>query len=457
MSQVPAAHLQASRTLVNLLVLASVFFLGWELSAIPGRPGGRPAESRGNPSDLAREPDSSGLHEAQSELERLRSLGYVGGCRAPARSGVLRYDPARACPGGNLVVAVTPPGALLLDMDGNELHSWSCSPAAIRHFLDTRGDSIAPPEWSAGGREARFGRDLQRLCRWTRAEPMPDGGLLVLVDGYTIMRIDRDSNILWIGEDIHAHHDFDRAPDGTIYAIGTDFRRDSLLWEGAPLLDDFIAVLDTAGCEQRRIHVRAALENSPYATLVCQMEWEPIGDILHVNCVEYIRDDGVENLAPLRAGTLLVSVKHVDLVCAVDPETGSVYWAESDFWTRQHSPTVLDNGNLLVFNNRDGMDRSTVLEYDPASPGIRRCYGGGGERGLYSPVEGVCAPLPNGNWLITESCAGRAIEVSPEDEIVWEYVHPYSDPGEADLTALVHSVTRVGSAWRDSAAGIPVP
>ena len=36
--------------------------------------------------------------------------------------------------------------------------------------------------------------------------------------------------------------------------------------------------------------------------------------------------------------------------------------------------------------------------------------------------------LPNGNVLITESWQGRAFEVNPRGEIVWEYVN-YVDDG----------------------------
>jgi hypothetical protein len=33
--------------------------------------------------------------------------------------------------------------------------------------------------------------------------------------------------------------------------------------------------------------------------------------------------------------------------------------------------------------------------------------------------------LPNGNTLITEGADGRLFEITPENEIVWEYVSPY--------------------------------
>ena len=34
--------------------------------------------------------------------------------------------------------------------------------------------------------------------------------------------------------------------------------------------------------------------------------------------------------------------------------------------------------------------------------------------------------LPNGNTLICENLPGRIFEVTREEELVWEYVNPYS-------------------------------
>ena len=46
---------------------------------------------------------------------------------------------------------------------------------------------------------------------------------------------------------------------------------------------------------------------------------------------------------------------------------------------------------------------------------------------FYSPLVSSAQRLPNGNTLITE---GRFFEVTPENEVVWEYINPYvSYPG----------------------------
>ena len=44
---------------------------------------------------------------------------------------------------------------------------------------------------------------------------------------------------------------------------------------------------------------------------------------------------------------------------------------------------------------------------------------------FYSPFISGAQRLVNGNTLITEGSGGRVIEVTPQHEIVWEFISPY--------------------------------
>ena len=62
---------------------------------------------------------------------------------------------------------------------------------------------------------------------------------------------------------------------------------------------------------------------------------------------------------------------------------------------------------------------------------------------LYTLRSGVAELLPNGNILIVETDRGRALEISPRQEIVWEFRNPHR-VGEGDgLTANLYSLERV--------------
>ena len=91
----------------------------------------------------------------------------------------------------------------------------------------------------------------------------------------------------------------------------------------------------------------------------------------------------------------------------------------------QHEPSALDNGNILIFDNRGDNGDSRVVEFDPLTNKSEWVFTGSDERRFYTETCGTCQRLPNGNTLITESEAGRAFEVSPNKLIVWEFVSPF--------------------------------
>ena len=55
---------------------------------------------------------------------------------------------------------------------------------------------------------------------------------------------------------------------------------------------------------------------------------------------------------------------------------------------------------------------------------------------FYTDIMGKHQWLPNGNLLITESRQGRAFEINPQGEVVWEYMN-YVDRRVVDLVEEV--------------------
>jgi hypothetical protein len=67
----------------------------------------------------------------------------------------------------------------------------------------------------------------------------------------------------------------------------------------------------------------------------------------------------------------------------------------------------------------------------------------------FSPYISGAQRFPNGNTLITEGAMGRLIEVTPDLEIVWEYISPfYSIEGKTKLPSQsVYRAYRVPYEW----------
>jgi hypothetical protein len=98
----------------------------------------------------------------------------------------------------------------------------------------------------------------------------------------------------------------------------------------------------------------------------------------------------------------------------------------------------IGEGLILVFNNglknRFGYRRSSILAIDPVEESILWEYHG---RFFYSSLSGTQQSLPNGNVLITSSHGGRVFEVTPSQEMVWQWIPPW-DPMRVERYAPDH-------------------
>ena len=98
---------------------------------------------------------------------------------------------------------------------------------------------------------------------------------------------------------------------------------------------------------------------------------------------------------------------------------------------------------------------SRVLEIDPVKKEIVwQCTGTDSARPpwtFYSAFISSARRLPNGNSLIDEGMNGRFFQVTPQGEIVWEYVSPYFAPsplgGKAVLSNYVYRAQPVPYDW----------
>ena len=109
----------------------------------------------------------------------------------------------------------------------------------------------------------------------------------------------------------------------------------------------------------------------------------------------------------------------------------------------QHAPVYTQNGDLLLFDNRGRPQSSSVLELDPASLETVWRYRGSAEAPFFSATCGAVERLAHGNTLITESDAGRAFELAPDGEIVWEFYNPHRAGEQDELIATLFEMVRL--------------
>jgi hypothetical protein len=194
--------------------------------------------------------------------------------------------------------------------------------------------------------------------------------------------------------------------------------------------------------EKRRISLLQAFERSDYDT-VRTVKKRFQGDIFHTNTLNLIGDDAPADVSWLEPGRVLTAMRYLDCVAVLDLDTETIAYAFQGSFARVHDPRVVDDGNILLFDNLGLEDHSRVIEIDPASEEIVWQYDGEKDYPLRSYLCGAAQRLANGNTLISETDQGRAVEVTLAGEVVWEFFNPFRVGEDPVYIATIFEMERL--------------
>jgi len=389
-------------------------------SAIPdykARPGRfRPIPQRG-PADNA-------------DIEALGDLGYAGGYEpSPDDTGVVFYASDFTEDGLNLFHDGSGPTASVIDMDGNVVHRWHYE---LSNLLDMEEiHSIAET----------MARIPDKYGYWRRVHAFPNGDLLAIFADAALIKLDKDSNLLWAWRGA-VHHDLWVDPDnGEIFVLARKIRVVPRFSKTRESAEDFVTVLSADGEFLREYSILEAVMRSNFSSL--QHLSPRGGDLQHTNTIEVLDGRLADRSPAFKAGNILLSLCRIDTIVVLDVTTERVVWSMAGPWYRQHQPTVLDNGNMLLFDNRGFGGKSKVIEFDPFSQEIVWAYRHSAKAPFSSLSCGSNQRLENGNTVIVETDSGRAFEVDSRGKIVWEFLTPNRAGDNQNLIATLFDVIRL--------------
>ena len=363
--------------------------------------------------------------------------------RVYEREGVRRVKPKQVQPGLTVVTSAwTGPDGLkpqirLLDQRGRSVHTWEIDRQAI--FADS---ALELP----GGAPTRRNIHGSYL--------LSNGDVLVNLNYAGTARLDACGQVEWISMEGN-HHSISRAPDGSFWIPGSNKKLSSTSPahpDGFPglngsLYQEWLLHVGADGSLIERINVLDVLyENGleRYLSKVSQPEAGTGGlqmnDVLHLNDVEVLSPALAADFALFDAGDLLASLRNLHLVFVVDPKTREVLWHASAPFIQQHDPDFLEGGWIGVFdNNEDFSKRGTMLSgsrivaFQPSTDSREVRFPTVQSAPFYTSTRGKWQQLSNGNMLLTESNAGRVVEVGPEGQTVWEWIHPPHKEGQVPV------------------------
>ena len=327
--------------------------------------------------------------------------------RRTTRTGLTALDESQVCPGHVLYSPMSSPGDVyLIDVNGVEVHHWSMPyPPGLYGYLLPNGNMFY------GGKLTDETWD--RFPSWKRFK----SGVM--------LEADPEGNVIWEHRDPDHHHDARRTDSGGAIYLNVEPMPVELAAKvrggiagSAPegMWADVIVEVDAAGNRVWEWHAYEHLDPGAHVITFndSRDEWS------HANTI-----------VPLPGGRVMFSFRNISTIGIIEKATGDIIWQLGyDTLAQQHDPSMLPNGNVLVFDNgahrRDNsLPFSRVIEVDPASNEIVWEYRDSPPYNFFSPFISGARRLGNGNTLITEGMFGRMFQLTPAGDVVWEYVNPH--------------------------------
>lgn len=336
--------------------------------------------------------------------------------------GVTVYEPEKCYNGYTLFcqsyedVSRTKDGAgeiYLVDMEGRVIHVWKVR-TALQSFcrLLPNGNLLYPTRdrsnlFSAGLREL----DPASKVVWSYHCRI-DHDYQVLSNGNLLLHTIRDTMCPKLGPELK------RNP----YII--EVTRDKRLvweWHGEEHLPELEELLSPEAWQFFQSRVKGPFSFDWAHNNTCQ--------IIPPNATcEKEKAAGVPTR--FRPGNIVFSYRSVDIIGVIDRQTGKIVWAWGPgILDGQHKPHMLENGNILIFDNGTLRGYSRVIEVNPLTEKIEWEYTSNPKQKFSSKYISGAQRLPNGNTLICEGGKAHLFEVTPEGEVVWDFIHPFKEKG----------------------------
>lgn len=390
--------------------------------------------------------------------------------------GLLSYIPWKTYDGYNMIYPHNQPNVYLLNNCGEIVHVWEDDadyrPGNTAYLMPNgnliktkRGAAVASdPIWAGGGGDIVEIRDWDNNLLWSFSLNTEFERL------HHDIAITDEGNILMIvwekktdAEAIQAGRDPNNLPDGELWPdkiIEVDPSTDEIVWEWRVwdhLIQDFDPTKDNYGV----VEDHPELIDVNYDTSDGDADW------LHSNALDFHADnDQVIMSVPTFSEVWVID--HSTSTQEAAGSTGGLGGVGGDLMYRFGNPAAYRKGTaddqllfyqhdihwiddfiepvdpnfnkLAVFNNRAGEDFSTANVFTAPFDMYDWTYFQ--DNGLWGPTEfdvtlthpnpqmmystGLSSIqyLPNGNYLLSSGRFGYSFELTPENEIVWEYVTP---------------------------------
>ncbi len=158
--------------------------------------------------------------------------------------------------------------------------------------------------------------------------------------------------------------------------------------------------------------------------------WGGEYDYYHLNSLSIVPNNSLQGIHPaFNPGNWLISFRHGSMMFILDKDTKKVLWSAiynqiQDNLEGPHNPSMTQRGNIIVFDNGRYRKWSRIISINPINLNITWEYKTENPEDFFSLSQSSVQLLPNYNLIVTEAEKGRAFELTPDKQIVWEFYNP---------------------------------
>lgn len=321
----------------------------------------------------------------------------------------------------------------VIDRSGGIVHEWRVALSDVWSDTGIFPDDRRP--------EGGYGMYLHGIAL------LPDGGFVANFEHLSTFRMDACGTVMWKRDNL-GHHSVHLSDDGTLYVSGERAVLDGATGFAnhvAPFRSWTIEQMSLEGETLREIEVadilrRNHLEGWLYLRAEGNADLEVSGDSLHLNDVETFPRGMASDL--FDPGDLMISLRDINAILVVDPETLRVKYKRIGQFVRQHDPDFLPGDRISVYDNFNlyprpghGAPHSRIVEINARTGASKVVVSGDGDVPFFSNIMGKHQRLANGNILVVSSSEGRVFEFAPDGGLVWHYANRLDDGTNARIYA----------------------
>ena len=347
-------------------------------------------------------------------------------------TGVTVYKPEKCYNGFTIVVPYRAEHMFLIDMKGRVVHVWRMDPEG--HWQCGFLELLHNKNWISFSYQTDLSGDVQDPFIWLETGP-----------GMTFRsqfsEIDWNGNVVWRykpPKGSMAHHDMARLSNGnTIMMLEKEISAPHI--SNKKIKENYYIEVTPENEIVWEWYTSEHFNEFEFSEEAKRLIYQQGGDCFHANTLEVLPGNelGLKD-SRFRKENILSCQRNTNYIFIIDKQTKKIVWKWGEtHLVGPHHPTMLHNGNILIYDNggRAGYPirnrfYTRLIEINPVTGNIVWEYRHEPMNikptsKFFSSSWGSLQRLPNGNTFSLDCHKGRLFEVSPQGEIVWEYISPF--------------------------------